>query len=92
MPTVFCGSRSVSGLDTEPAVRMRETILAFLTECNSYAATSTKMHLHKNTVRYRVERAIEARGKALDEDRLDLELALIACAWRGSEVLRTSDS
>jgi len=76
--------------DTEPTARLRETLLTFLSEQNGYASTAAKLHLHKNTVRYRVERAMESRGKPLDEDRLDLELALIACEWLGSEVLTTA--
>jgi hypothetical protein len=73
--------------DSEPAARLRETLQVFLSERDSCTATGSKMHLHKNTVRYRVARAIEARGKPLDQDRLDLQLALIACEWLGSEVL-----
>lgn len=74
--------------DTEGAARMRETLLAFLEDRESYVATAARMHLHKNTVKYRVDRAVEARGKPLGEERLDLELALIACRWLGPEVLR----
>lgn len=74
--------------DTEPAARMRETLLAFVEDRESYVATAARLHLHKNTVKYRVDRAIEARGKPLGEERLDLELALVACRWLGPEVLR----
>ncbi|MDN5744384.1 MAG: helix-turn-helix domain-containing protein [Nocardioidaceae bacterium] len=75
---------------TDAAVRMRETLLAFLEERESYVATAARVHLHKNTVKYRVDRAIEARGKPLHEERLDLELALIACKWLAPEVLAPS--
>jgi DNA-binding PucR family transcriptional regulator len=43
--------------------------------------------VHRNTVRYRVGRAHEVRGRpvnATEGDRLDVELALVACAWLGS--------
>lgn len=73
--------------DTDGAARLRETLLAFVEERESYVATAARVHLHKNTVKYRVDRAIEARGKALGEERLDLELALIACKWLAPEVL-----
>ncbi|TQK69643.1 MULTISPECIES: CdaR family transcriptional regulator [unclassified Nocardioides] len=73
--------------DTDGAARLRETLLAFVEERESYVATAARVHLHKNTVKYRVDRAIEARGKPLGEERLDLELALIACKWLAPEVL-----
>ncbi|MCR1786443.1 helix-turn-helix domain-containing protein [Nocardioides carbamazepini] len=73
--------------DTDGAARLRETLLAFVEERESYVATAARVHLHKNTVKYRVDRAVEARGRPLGEERLDLELALIACRWLGPEVL-----
>lgn len=73
--------------DTDSAARLRETVLVYLSEKNSLAATAAAMHLHKNTVKYRIARAAEARGRPLDEGRLDLELALIACKWMGASVL-----
>lgn len=73
--------------DSETAERMRETLLAFLEERESYVTTAGRLHLHKNTVRYRVDKALETRGRPLAEDRLDLELGLIACKWLGSAVL-----
>ncbi|HSV38625.1 MAG TPA: helix-turn-helix domain-containing protein, partial [Nocardioidaceae bacterium] len=75
-------------LDNEGAERLRDTLLAFLTEKGSYTATAERVHLHKNTVKYRVDRAVEERGRPLDEERLELELALVACRWLGSSVLR----
>ncbi|MEV6331207.1 helix-turn-helix domain-containing protein [Streptomyces sp. NPDC051909] len=74
-------------VDTESAERLRETMLVFITEKGSYLAASQRLHLHKNTVKYRIEKAVEERGRPIDEDRLDLELALIACRWLGSSVL-----
>ncbi len=69
--------------DTEAAERLRETLRVFLSTRNSFAATAELVHLHKNTVKYRVDKAVELRGRGVDEDRLDLELALIACRWLG---------
>lgn len=74
-------------VDTENASRLRTTLRAFLESRNSYAATAAQIHLHKNTVKYRVDKAVAARGRSLDEDRLDLELALVATYWLGSPVL-----
>jgi len=73
--------------DNEGAERLRETLLTFLTEKGSYVATAERVHLHKNTVKYRVDKAIEERGRPLDDERLELELALVACRWLGATVL-----
>ena len=73
--------------DSDAAERLRETLRVFLSTRNSFAATAEKVHLHKNTVKYRVDRAVELRGRPIDEDRLDLELALIACRWLGPAAL-----
>lgn len=82
-------SDALGGLaaDNEASERLRDTLLIFLSEKSSYLATSERVHLHKNTVKYRVDKAVEARGRALDDDRLELELALIACRWLGRAVL-----
>lgn len=73
--------------NTDGAERLRETLRVFLSTRNSFAATAELVHLHKNTVKYRVDKAVEVRGRGVDEDRLDLELALIACRWLGPAVL-----
>jgi DNA-binding PucR family transcriptional regulator len=46
--------------------------------------------MHFNTVKYRVQRAVERRGRPIDEDRLDVELALSICHWFGASVLHLS--
>ena len=71
----------------ENAARLRETLLVFLDEGGSYLATGRRLHIHKNTVKYRIDKAAEARGRPADEDRFDLELALYACRWLGAAVL-----
>ncbi len=73
--------------DHENAARLRSTLLSFLAERGSFLATAERVHLHKNTVKYRVDKAVELRGRPLDEDRFDLELALHACRWLGAAVL-----
>jgi hypothetical protein len=77
-------------VDTEAAARLRETLLVFLTERGSYLAASERLHLHKNTVKYRVERAIEERGRPLDDERFELECALVASRWLGASVLASA--
>jgi hypothetical protein len=83
-------AKALGGLasDTEGAQRMRETLQIFLSEKGSYTATAERVHLHKNTVKYRVDKAVEERGRPLDDERLELELALVASRWLGASVLR----
>ncbi|MFE8953652.1 PucR family transcriptional regulator [Streptomyces althioticus] len=76
--------------DDEGVERLRETLTVFLQENQSFVATAAKVHLHKNTVKYRVDKAVRLRGRPLDEDRFDLELALAACRWLGPAVLPRS--
>jgi DNA-binding PucR family transcriptional regulator len=47
--------------------------------------------VHKNTVQYRIRQAQESLGRPLDENRLGVELALLADHWLGPAVLRSAD-
>jgi DNA-binding PucR family transcriptional regulator len=87
-------AKALGGLaaDTEAALRLRDTLMVFLAEKGSYTATAERIHLHKNTVKYRVDKAVEGRGRPLDDERLELELALIAARWLGGSVLTPADS
>jgi hypothetical protein len=38
-------------------------------------------------VKYRVQRAVERRGKPIADDRLDVEVALLLCHWFDTKVL-----
>lgn len=71
--------------DPDPGVgRLRDTLRVFLATGGSLATAAQRLQVHRNTVKYRVARAHEVRGRPLggaDNDRLDLELALMACAW-----------
>ncbi|MFC5141151.1 PucR family transcriptional regulator [Actinomycetospora rhizophila] len=70
--------------DPEPGVgRLRETLRVFLATGGSLATAARRLQVHRNTVKYRVARAHEVRGRPLGDDRLDVELALLACAWLG---------
>ncbi|WP_370287737.1 PucR family transcriptional regulator [Nocardioides sp.] len=71
----------------DAAARLRETLRVFLAEQGSYVAAGERLHLHKNTIKYRVDRALAERGRDLGADRLEVELALIACRWLGPAVL-----
>ena len=82
-------ARALGGLaaDDESSARLRETVLTLVEEKGSYSSTADRLHVHKNTVKYRIRKAAERRGRSLDEDRLDLELALYAATWLGRAVL-----
>ncbi|MEB3052044.1 helix-turn-helix domain-containing protein [Mycolicibacter sp. MYC123] len=67
--------------------RLRETLRVFLRSGSSFKAAGELLHLHVNTMKYRIQRAIERRGRPIAEDRLDVEIALLLCQWYGEAVL-----
>ena len=68
---------------------LRETLLAFLGHNRSYAATAETMVLHRNSVQYRVQRALELCQRDLNDAdvALDVHTALTAAHWLGRAVL-----
>ncbi|ALG83245.1 PucR family transcriptional regulator [Gordonia phthalatica] len=77
--------------DDEAAERLRETLSVFYRENGSYQAVARILHLHRNSVKYRVDRATEMRGRPIEDDRFNVELALLACQWLGRAVLIDAD-
>jgi DNA-binding PucR family transcriptional regulator len=73
--------------DDEHHARLRETLFVFLQTGGSYKATAERLVLHKNTVQYRIRKAEESLGRAVSENRYDVELALQASFWLGPAVL-----
>jgi hypothetical protein len=73
---------------TESDERLRETLRVFLRTGSSNKAAAEELHLHTNSVKYRVHRALERRGRPISDDRLDVEVALILCEWFGAAVLQ----
>jgi DNA-binding PucR family transcriptional regulator len=67
--------------------RLRGTLAAFLQENGSYKATAERLTVHKNTVQYRIRKAEESLGHPVGENRLNVELALLASQWLGAAVL-----
>lgn len=78
-------------LDTAHHARLRDTLLQFISASCSYTAAAETMMMHKNSVKYRVAKAQEERGKSIDDDRLDVELALNACRWLGTTMVTPPD-
>jgi hypothetical protein len=76
--------------DDEHHDRLRETLLVFLQSGGSYKTTAEQLTLHKNTVQYRVRKAVESLGHPVGGNRHDVELALQASHWLGSYVLRAA--
>lgn len=72
--------RILGGLadDTEAAARLRDTVRVFLETGGSFTEAAARLHMHKNTVHYRVRKAEEVRGRPLTDGRLDVEIALLA--------------
>jgi DNA-binding PucR family transcriptional regulator len=74
--------------DDDQHARLRDTLRVFLQENGSFKATAERLILHKNSVQYRVRKAEEALGRPVAENRLSVELALLASQWLGATVLR----
>ncbi|MGH3633096.1 PucR family transcriptional regulator [Mycobacterium sp.] len=73
--------------DTDNDARLRETLRTFLRHGN-YKTAAEELNLHFNSVKYRVLRANERRGRPVTDDRLDVELALLICHWLGAAVFQ----
>jgi DNA-binding PucR family transcriptional regulator len=67
---------------------LRDTLRVFLQENGSFKATAERLVLHKNTVQYRIRKAEESLGHPIGENRLNVELALLASHWLDAAVLR----
>lgn len=67
---------------------LRETLRVFLATNRSYAATADQLMVHRNTVHYRVQRAVDHYDLDLDANAFDLHFALNVCRWHGARVLR----
>jgi DNA-binding PucR family transcriptional regulator len=78
--------------DTESDARLRETLRIFLRCGSSYKQAAEELDLHFNTVKYRIGRAVARRGTPIEQDRLDVELALLACQWYGTAVLQSDEA
>ncbi|WP_330256776.1 helix-turn-helix domain-containing protein [Nocardia sp. NBC_00565] len=82
--------RDILGLlatNSDNDARLRDTLRVFLQHGASYKAAADELNLHFNSVKYRVQRAVDRRGRSIGEDRLDIELALVICHWFGPAVL-----
>lgn len=67
----------------DSSARLRDTLLTFLDAQGSYTDAAARMHVHKNTVHYRIRKAEEILGRSVAHNRLETELALTICAQLG---------
>jgi DNA-binding PucR family transcriptional regulator len=72
--------------EDETTARLRETILAWLAEGGNARRAAERLHAHKNTVLYRLQRAQLLLGRPLDQERGALELAVRAVDHLGARV------
>ncbi|MFI5779446.1 helix-turn-helix domain-containing protein [Nocardia sp. NPDC051570] len=72
--------------DRRTGAGLLHTLEIFLGCAGSWRQAADRMHLHLNTVRYRIGRVEELTGRDLArlDDRLDLYLAVQACSRTGS--------
>ncbi|OBF84459.1 PucR family transcriptional regulator [Mycobacterium sp. 852002-51163_SCH5372311] len=75
--------------DTDNDARLRDTLRVYLGCGCSYKLAAEELNMHFNSVKYRVGRAVARRGREIGTDRLEVELALLACHWYGAAVPRT---
>lgn len=74
--------------DTNSVTTMRRTLKHYLDRDRSLAATATDLHIARNTVAYRVQRAEHLRGRPATDRRLQLHAALTLADELGDAVLR----
>jgi PucR C-terminal helix-turn-helix domain/GGDEF-like domain len=63
--------------DNEVAIRLRETIGAYLEAGESQVATAQRLFIHEKTVKYRLRQAEELLGRKIPERRAELGVALM---------------
>jgi DNA-binding PucR family transcriptional regulator len=78
--------RALAGRDAN-AARLRETLHAYLKSHRSPEAAAKLLGVHKNTVRYRIQRIEELLGHPIEMRSLPLEIALACVATYGADAL-----
>lgn len=72
--------------NTDGAATLRKTLNAYFTNGESHLHTARELNLHRNTVKYRINKALDHH--TVNRDKLDLALALQVCEFLGSSVLK----
>ena len=76
----------------EPTERLRETLYVYLDEGMSRPRAATRLHVHQNTVSYRVSRALDMLDAPVEERRTSLVAALALARALGETVLPAAPS
>ncbi|MGB3698905.1 MAG: helix-turn-helix domain-containing protein [Gordonia sp. (in: high G+C Gram-positive bacteria)] len=71
--------------DNAAVAPLRETLAVFLDTADSHVRTAERLNMHRNTVKYRIDKALSMLRT--ERSRLDLALALNACEFLGPLVL-----
>lgn len=66
---------------------MRHTLTCYLNRDRSLAGTAAELHVARNTVAYRVQRAEQLRGRPVSERRVQLHAALLIVEEFGDTIL-----
>ncbi|WP_370329331.1 PucR family transcriptional regulator [Mycolicibacterium hippocampi] len=74
--------------NTEAVTAVRHTLKRYLDFDRSLAGTAADLHVARNTVAYRVQRAEQLRGRPASVRRLQLHAALVLAEELGDAVLR----
>ncbi|MEV0948572.1 helix-turn-helix domain-containing protein [Rhodococcus sp. NPDC049939] len=75
--------------NTDQAATLRLTLSTYFAHGESHLHTAQQMNLHRNTVKYRVTKALGEPGTGIaGHSKLDLALALQVCEFLGPTVLR----
>lgn len=77
---------------TEAVTAVRHTLKRYLDFDRSLARTAADLHVARNTVAYRVQRAEQLRGRPLTVRRLHLHAALVLAEEFGDDILRPDPS
>jgi hypothetical protein len=77
-------------VDNEQMRSLRETLRVFFLTGESYTDTAAIMKLHRNTVKYRIAKALEQGETVISSKRIDLAVALNVCHFLGPAVLTGS--
>ncbi|MEU6479115.1 PucR family transcriptional regulator [Streptomyces sp. NPDC047017] len=83
----------VISYDAEKGTELLQTLATFLDNGSSWTRTAAALHLHVNTVHYRIERAEALTGRRVSDPRgqIDLHAALILHQWSTERSGRTEE-
>jgi sugar diacid utilization regulator len=76
--------------DDPETARLRETLEVFLTTGSNYTVAADKLHVHPNTIKYRIQKARDKLRVSTNDGRIDIALALVLCSQLGAAVLADS--